>query len=162
MFSSDKEAKSFMKEHNISSNDFNITIDDIHDKNFLLANKYYKYDYHIPYKNREFIEKNIPFSAFMKTFLLDKKQKALKKNSLKQKKKPSEKPKKKPNEKPEKKPNEKPKKKQSEKPEKKPSKKPKKKQSEKPEKMQKKKQEESWSKKPEKKMPKEKQKEKNI
>lgn len=72
LFKQEHEAKKFMIEHNISCYEFNITKGTIDSSNFLLANQYYKYDYHIPYKNREFINGNSTFKVFMKQHLLKK------------------------------------------------------------------------------------------
>jgi len=87
LFKTQEEAKHYMKEHHISSSDFNITQGSVRSDDFLIATKYYKYDYHIPYKNELFSAKNLPFEQYMKTVRLQKKQAVLKKNSSKKPKK---------------------------------------------------------------------------
>jgi len=83
VFKTQEEAQNYMKEYNISSSDFNITHGDVHSDDFLIATQYYKYDYHIPYKNELFTTKNIPFKQYMKAVKLQQKQAFSKKNSSK-------------------------------------------------------------------------------
>ena len=83
IFDTQEEIETYIKEKNINTNDFNITQGDINSKNFLLSNQYYKYDYHIPYANKNIDKVNFPFQTYMKKVSINKKQKILKKNSSK-------------------------------------------------------------------------------
>jgi len=86
IFDTQEEIETYVKEKNINTNDFNITQGDINSKNFLLSNQYYKYDYHIPYTNKNIDKVNFPFQTYMKKVSINKKQKVLKKNSSKKSK----------------------------------------------------------------------------
>ena len=53
----------------------------VNSENFLLANTYYHYDYHIPYANKNIDKENKPYTIYSKKAKLKKKQKNEKKNS---------------------------------------------------------------------------------
>ena len=55
----------------------------IHSKNFLLANSYYRYDYHIPYANKNIDQTNKPYAIYAKKVKIKRKQLTEKKNSSK-------------------------------------------------------------------------------
>ncbi|MEA1880258.1 MAG: DUF3131 domain-containing protein [Campylobacterota bacterium] len=66
MFDSENSAQQYMSEHNISTDAFTITLGDIDSDKFLLSNKYYEYNYHIPYKNKNIDYENVGYAMHSK------------------------------------------------------------------------------------------------
>jgi hypothetical protein len=73
-FDTEEEALDFLDRLSVNIPRAKVVKGDINSKNFMLATRYYRYHYHIPYKN-ELIsrEKNKPFELYMKRYLKQKK-----------------------------------------------------------------------------------------
>ena len=64
VFQDIQEAESFLSTHTYQFRDFNITHTPfVDDKNFLLSNRYYRYDYRLPYENKMIDEVNEAFEV---------------------------------------------------------------------------------------------------
>jgi hypothetical protein len=71
MFQNQNQAKAYLQKIKKNMPKATIHRNNVDSKNFLLANRYYRYEYHIPYKNRNIKEEN---SAY-KTYIAQKKTK---------------------------------------------------------------------------------------
>jgi len=66
VFDTKAEAKSFLSAHKKLFKNFTIKKVDIDDKNFLVANRYYRYDYRWPYRNIVISKDNKEFELYLK------------------------------------------------------------------------------------------------
>ena len=72
-FGDKKSAEKYMKTFDINSSNFSIEFGDIDSDNFLIANKYYKYDYRTPHENLIISNRDDDFLEFLKTYTPPKK-----------------------------------------------------------------------------------------
>ncbi|SHO81580.1 hypothetical protein MNB_SV-15-127 [hydrothermal vent metagenome] len=66
-FQTKEEAISYLSKHKKEMKDFKVVNIDIDSSKFLFSNRYYKYDYRFPYKNRVIDEENLEFKKFLET-----------------------------------------------------------------------------------------------
>jgi hypothetical protein len=63
------DAQNYLKSHRYQFRDFNITATPVvDDKDFLLSNRYYRYDYRLPYENKMIDEENKAFKTHYKVY----------------------------------------------------------------------------------------------
>ena len=63
-FTTIEEANTYLIEHKSKLKNFTVIKTNINDQKFLLANRYYRYDYRLPYENKMIDEENIEFQKF--------------------------------------------------------------------------------------------------
>ena len=75
-FETEEEAMAYFKSLKVNLHGANVTKGSIDSANFMLANRFVKYDYHQPYKNEIFSKENKPFALFLPKYLEKKKKEA--------------------------------------------------------------------------------------
>jgi len=86
-FKDEAEAMSYKEKMGTATKDMNVKEGSIDSTDFMLSNKYTRYDYHIPYVNKLIFRENNPYKIYKKQYLVQKHQEHEKKNSSQKKKK---------------------------------------------------------------------------